>query len=120
MPARGFVQALPPVVIHLAAIIPFHRLGHVTRVGVQAHPAGLFQGFQPQRRRDNLSLLVGGLAQIQSERAPETLISQQGHCRRTSFVPAIAETGTVTKDGYSLHASANASRSSNRQELSLP
>ena len=45
------IQTLPPVMICLAAKAAAHRLNYITRIGVHANAARLFQSFQPERRR---------------------------------------------------------------------
>src|SRR5438128_819771 len=94
-----FIQALPPIVICLAAIRSFHRLDNVLRVGVHPHAARLFQSLQPQRRRRNLCLLIGRLAEIRSKRSPQPFVAKQSHRRRARRVATVAETRAVTIDG---------------------
>ena len=93
-----FIKTLPPIMIRFAAIRSFHRLDNVLRVRVHPHAARLFQSLQPQRRRGNLGLLIGCLAEIRSKRPPKPLVAKQSHRRRARRVATIAETRAVTVD----------------------
>ena len=106
MLGRGFIQTLPPVVIGLAAETSLHCLDHVTRVGVQTHPARFLQRFEAKRRRRNLGLLIGGFAQISAKGAPKPLITKQRDGGRARGIAAIAETRAVTKDRDHLNRTA--------------
>ena len=99
MTGRRIVQALPPFVICLATKAARHRLDHIARVGVQTHHTGFGQGFEAECGGGNLGLLVGGLAQISSERAPQSAKPEQRYRRRARFFAAIAEARAVTIDG---------------------
>src|SRR6266513_6150335 len=103
MTGRGFVQTLPPLVICLAAVTAFHRLNYVTRVGVQTHAARLLQCFEAERCRGDLSLLIGGFTQIDSESPPQPLIAQQRHRRRAGYFATVAEARAVTENRNSFH-----------------
>ena len=98
MPAAGFVQTFPPLVIRLAAKAPAHRFHYVAGIGVQTHPARLFQGFQPERRRNDFRLLICSLSEISAERAPQSLISEQRDRSRAGLFSSIAQTRAVTEN----------------------
>jgi hypothetical protein len=99
MATRSLVQPLPPVLVHLATKVSFHRFDDVARVGVQTHAARFLQGFQSQRSRDDLGLLVCGFAQIGTECPPKSLVPKQRHRCRARGLTAVAETRAVTEDG---------------------
>jgi hypothetical protein len=58
----------------------------------------LAQSFQPQRSRNNFRLLIGRVTQVFTDSAPDTFVSEQSHCRRTSRRLAISQAGTIAKD----------------------
>ena len=65
-----FIQALPPIVIRLAPKVPFHRLDHITGIGVNLNLTGFFQCFQTERGGGDFRLLICRLTEVGSERAP--------------------------------------------------
>src|SRR5438105_6064969 len=92
MPARCFIQTLPPIMICLATKTSFHRFDHVTRIRVHTHATRFLEGFQAERGRGDFSLLIGSFAKVISECAPQSLVTKQGHRRRARLFAAIAET----------------------------
>jgi hypothetical protein len=87
-------------VIRLAAKASAHCFYDVTRISEELDATRFCQRFQPEGRRRYFRLLVGCVAQILTDRAPDTLESKQSHRRRARRNFAVAETGAVAKDGY--------------------
>ena len=63
----GAIQSFPPGQIRLAAEASAHRFDHVARVGKYFHVAWFAQRFEPDRRGDDLRLLVRRAAKILAE-----------------------------------------------------
>jgi hypothetical protein len=96
------IQPLPPLMIRLSLEAPAHRLDNIARIGKKVYAAGLAQGLQANRGGGNLCLLISGAAQIVSHGPPVTTITKQSHCGCSRRYLAVAQTRTITKDGYLL------------------
>src|SRR5436190_16767098 len=95
----GFVQTLPPVMICLAPEASLHGLNDVARISMDGHPTRFLQRFQTECSGGDFSLLVRGLPEISSERAPESFEPEQRHGCSARDIAAVAEARAVTKDG---------------------
>jgi hypothetical protein len=64
----------------------------------------LLQGFESDRGRSNLGLLIGRAAEILANRAPETFVTEQSDSRRAARLLPVAETRSVAEDCYLLES----------------
>ncbi len=62
--AGSLAQSLPELQILLFAVSPVLSLHHILGIGKNLDETGVFEGFQSNRGRDNLSLIVGSLSQV--------------------------------------------------------
>jgi len=58
---------------------------------VHTNSTWFFQGFQTERRGGDLRLLICGLTEVGSERAPQSFEAEQGNRRGARHVAAVTE-----------------------------
>ena len=62
--ASRLTQPFPKVQILLLAVSPALSLNHILRIGENLDTTGILEGLQPNRGRDNLSLIVGAFSEV--------------------------------------------------------
>src|SRR5215472_10538445 len=64
MGQRGISQSSPELVILLLPVQAVQCINDISRIGYHLDLAGIFQGFQTDRRRDDLGLVVRSAPQV--------------------------------------------------------
>src|SRR5205085_10685111 len=99
---RCAILPFPPRQIRLPSKTSVHCLNHISRISEQTDLARLPQRFESNCRCGDLGLLVGRGAEIFSNSAPESFVSQQSHRRGAACNLPIPEARAVAENRYTL------------------